>query len=360
MEVVDPEPVRTQIANVGRSHAYYHHLYGISPNYLDALNATYLEVADVPKTAESVIKALYSNNGDTFSTSLSTGLRKQLDGHAPDLYLMSLVPEFDASLLNSAASFLATAATFLDTNVARYNITSNSYIHACPFLHVPAQTITATSFADAPLSIPSYLALLPGNAGHLGNIKYNHLFVTLTNNPDPDRRDALYNELKGSREEAEEEDSTYTIWEFYKALDDMKLAMLILNIVMIVVMVVVMILCFFSLMSSMQTNVMEQAKEIGIMRALGLTRIQMIRVFAEEAFVLVITATLMGMICGMIVGYLLTSQIATLQGLPADLYFPTTMVVVMLSIAVVTSVISALSPTIAITAKPIVLIIKTV
>ena len=129
---------------------------------------------------------------------------------------------------------------------------------------------------------------------------------------------------------------------------------------MIVVMVVVMILCFFSLMSSMQTNVMEQSKEIGIMRALGLTRMQMVRVFAEEAFILVITATIMGMVSGMIVGYLLTSQMSTLQGLPADLYFPWILVVVMFSVAIVTSIISALSPILTLTTKPIVMIIKTV
>jgi ABC-type antimicrobial peptide transport system permease subunit len=47
----------------------------------------------------------------------------------------------------------------------------------------------------------------------------------------------------------------------------------------------IMILCFFSLMSSMHTNIMEQYKDIGILRSIGMTAFSIGRTYVEEAFV---------------------------------------------------------------------------
>jgi ABC-type lipoprotein release transport system permease subunit len=53
-----------------------------------------------------------------------------------------------------------------------------------------------------------------------------------------------------------------------------------------------MAVCFFSLMSSMYTNIHEQTHEIAILQALGLPVAWLRRIYIFEAFVLIITASL--------------------------------------------------------------------
>jgi ABC-type antimicrobial peptide transport system permease subunit len=55
-----------------------------------------------------------------------------------------------------------------------------------------------------------------------------------------------------------------------------------------------MVAAFFSLNSSMLTNISEQTKEVGILRAVGLTKAAIFRLYIYEAFILIIGASLLG------------------------------------------------------------------
>lgn len=72
----------------------------------------------------------------------------------------------------------------------------------------------------------------------------------------------------------------------------------VINIIFTVVIIIVMFLCFFSLTSSMSANIVQQSKEIAIMRSLGITRIGMILLYAYEAFVLVFSSSFLGLAIG--------------------------------------------------------------
>jgi ABC-type antimicrobial peptide transport system permease subunit len=61
-----------------------------------------------------------------------------------------------------------------------------------------------------------------------------------------------------------------------------------------IVTVVVLIIAFFSLNSSMFTNIMEQKMEIGILRALGVRKLAIFRLYTYEAFFLIFAASLLG------------------------------------------------------------------
>ncbi|KAH7828187.1 putative efflux ABC transporter, permease domain containing protein [Monocercomonoides exilis] len=362
METVYNQAIRTQIANQGRSHAFYHHVYGTTPNFMDNLDHKYVKVIDEEKSGDSVIKALYTDRNNPYSTVLSGGIRKAMDAKPGDVLMMNIIPATESSDDGGSALSFGDASEFLDFSLARINITATAYLEAIPFFNFPSQTISKTDEADVPLSIPAYLTMIPGNSGHLDNIKYNHLLIRFkegATESQMSRVQALYDELKAVIDDPGDNESTYKVWTLFNALDGFVLASDILNITFYAVTVLVMILCFFSLMSSMHTNVLEQAKEIGIMRALGLTRFQLVRVYVEEAFVLVLTATVMGMISGMVVGYLIISQMGSLQGLPTPMYFPWQLVLVMIAMAVVTSILSALEPTLSTMKKSIVSIIKT-
>ena len=63
--------------------------------------------------------------------------------------------------------------------------------------------------------------------------------------------------------------------EFFDYFDDTEtteVVQLILDIIFNVIIVITMVLCLFSLASSMSANLLDQTKEIGVLRAMGFTR----------------------------------------------------------------------------------------
>ena len=96
----------------------------------------------------------------------------------------------------------------------------------------------------------------------------------------------------------------------------------IVTLIFDIVIVITMFLCFFALSSSMGANLMEQAKEIGILRAIGFTKIRIIILYVYEAFILVMASSMMGIIVGVGVAFSMTIQFTVLQNLPMTFYFP--------------------------------------
>ena len=78
--------------------------------------------------------------------------------------------------------------------------------------------------------------------------------------------------------------------------------LLILDMIFGGVLIIVMFLCFFSLASSMSSNVLESAKEIGIIRFLGYTKRRIKMLYFYEAFILVMSSCSLGVFIGTLVG----------------------------------------------------------
>jgi len=68
----------------------------------------------------------------------------------------------------------------------------------------------------------------------------------------------------------------------------------VIKLVFQLVTVFAMMVSFFSLNTSMYTNIMEQCKEVGVLRALGLKKFAVFRIYTYEAFVLVISSAILG------------------------------------------------------------------
>ena len=64
-----------------------------------------------------------------------------------------------------------------------------------------------------------------------------------------------------------------------------------------------MFLCFFQLSTAMSANLFEQAKEIGVLRALGFTRFRIILLYAYESFILVMASSFLGVFVGTIAAF---------------------------------------------------------
>ena len=88
-----------------------------------------------------------------------------------------------------------------------------------------------------------------------------------------------------------------------------------------------MALCFFSLVASMFTNIWEQSKEIGILRAVGMTRWQITRLYVYEAFILVLAASMFGLVIGVVLGWTMSSQQQLFTQFPVTFVFPTALLV---------------------------------
>ena len=83
---------------------------------------------------------------------------------------------------------------------------------------------------------------------------------------------------------------------------DNKTEMLI-NQVFNVLVCIVMFLSFFALSASMSSNINSQKKEVGVLRAMGMTKYRIRLLYFYEALILVISSSLLGMFIGCTIGW---------------------------------------------------------
>merc|ERR1712000_784603 len=108
--------------------------------------------------------------------------------------------------------------------------------------------------------------------------------------------------------------------------------------------VVAMCVAFFSLIASMYANVREQTKELGVLRALGLTRPRLYRVYMYEAFTLVFSSSILGIIIGSTVGYTMVLQQALFTQRPLRFHFDAYLLLAVFLSSMLGAVIASLGP----------------
>ena len=96
----------------------------------------------------------------------------------------------------------------------------------------------------------------------------------------------------------------------------------ILNKVFMGLISITMFLCFFSLCASMSANLYEQKKEVGILRAMGMTKYRIRILYFYESLVLILSSCVMGVLIGAIVGYTILLQFNLLLHNSAEPFFP--------------------------------------
>ena len=82
----------------------------------------------------------------------------------------------------------------------------------------------------------------------------------------------------------------------------------IINLVFAITIAIMMFLSFFSLSASMSANLYDQQKEIGVLRAIGVTRYRITLLYFYEALVLVFAACFLGIMIGMVVAFTMCLQ----------------------------------------------------
>ena len=109
-----------------------------------------------------------------------------------------------------------------------------------------------------------------------------------------------------AREFTEAVGESVQVSETYIANNSMASALHLIDIIFSLTIAIMMFLCFFSLVASMSANLYDQSKEIGILRAMGVTKGRIRMLFFYEALILVFASCLLGVFVGTIVGYTMT------------------------------------------------------
>jgi len=95
----------------------------------------------------------------------------------------------------------------------------------------------------------------------------------------------------------------FEIWSYQDMIATSSDAASTLEAIFNVVIVITMFICYFSLSSSMTGNLYEQCKDIAIMRAMGMDKGMITKLYIYEAFILVVASSFSGVVIGTCVGY---------------------------------------------------------
>jgi len=104
-------------------------------------------------------------------------------------------------------------------------------------------------------------------------------------------------------------------------------------------------IALFGLLASMYTTVLERKREIVILKALGMRRMDLLRMFAGETTALLMTSGTLGAATGFILAYLLVSQQTVISELPTPFTVPVIPIIGMILIAVAMGIFGAWLPT---------------
>lgn len=89
-----------------------------------------------------------------------------------------------------------------------------------------------------------------------------------------------------------------------------------------VITLVAILMCFFSLWLSFIANVNENAWEFGVLRAIGLSSLQVVRIYLYEAFALILSAVIISTIIGFAIAATLTLQFDIFSEMAFEFTFP--------------------------------------
>lgn len=150
------------------------------------------------------------------------------------------------------------------------------------------------------LSIPAMMKL--GDPfSSLNETSWERVFIMLNDPSNKDDIQSLIFDFKDSFTTSQL--SNIKFFNYFDSSDTNDEVTSILDTIFNVIIAITMFLCFFSLCSSMSANLMDQTKEIGILRAMGFTKTRMKVLYFYEAFILVIASCLLGVVIGVIVGF---------------------------------------------------------
>lgn len=103
-------------------------------------------------------------------------------------------------------------------------------------------------------------------------------------------------------------------------------------------------LAFFLLLISMTQNVNDASWEFGVLRSMGLTKSEGMRIYMYEAYAVVVSAAILGVIVGFVTASAVAVQFYAFIELPVTLTFPWVLFGIMISLSLITVFFAVYAP----------------
>eukprot|EP00948_MAST-09A_sp_MAST-9A-sp1_P003404 g3404.t1 len=306
----------SSVSNIGGSDSSRANIIGVSPNVFNAMFSDFVQVEKVGTAFQSVDslnggelgKALYSVAGSQSAIVSASYVRGLALATCEDRAINSSLG-CTTRLNNSGGTPLYGQIKLIGSGPTdgRLNYTWGRRLQPLAFLSLApnfrfSKYPTGRSL-DILVSIPTYIRLSGGFIGSAERQIYDKIFIKFKSGATDYSKD----EMKLALREKLKNRFAY-IKDMREKSKSSAVIQSILDLFFNSMTVVGMTLCFFSLVASMIKNIRDQHKEIGILRSLGLTKNQLVRVYVYEAFVITASSSLFGVVVGTIVAWTFTMQ----------------------------------------------------
>lgn len=321
---IDANTVQTSATNFGRIHAKSVNIYAISANVLNIAGSYFLSVG----SQDNRLASLYSLSEQLYTVK---GSYSAVVGG----YFQSFL-----GLRSLQDPFLI--QTYSSSSPGQQQAVFNAVTETIAFMNsVPVflmNSLPSSSGQSMVVSIPTFMEMSAGNITSVRNLPIERVFVRTVDGLANEGVDSVYEGL------AKLLMADSTIYDDRSKLASLASTSALVSSIFNLVTLVALIVAFFSLNSSMVTNILEQTKEIGILRALGLTRFAIFRLYIYEAFILIFSAGILGTFIGIVVGWSMSAQLSIMANIPIQLYFPFNLFGLVSLVSLICSVLATLSP----------------
>ena len=158
------------------------------------------------------------------------------------------------------------------------------------------------------------------------------IFVKLSPNITTERRDFIANGIRSYFK-----DDQTILLDLAFAMESVTSSLTLFQLFVGVVGLIALCLAFFLLMVSTTQNIKENVWEYGCLRAVGLNKVQGIRVFMYEQYIVIICSLILGTAVGIVLAAICTAQFFLFLEFPFRLVFPSELLYAMIGLALLTT-----------------------
>eukprot|EP01027_Heterolobosea_sp_BB2_P005035 GEZU01007741.1.p1 GENE.GEZU01007741.1~~GEZU01007741.1.p1 ORF type:complete len:341 (+),score=72.01 GEZU01007741.1:91-1113(+) len=335
---------RPEVSNVGRFRNVVQRVKGISPGLLDTLDSRFLVPAEQNTSSPfSLSEQLYTTRGS--GAGLISSAFKEFAGLSGLDSEFLVTWKFQDGALPIIYRKVMLPMAFLDSAPA---------LDFTKFPNRLAAREREADIADIAVSLPTVVRLTEGYLSSVTQVHIQRIFVDLGSK----WTSSDLSKVKTLLEDCVPPGYQLSVANLQDELAPLQVAVNVSNAFFVFTTAIAMFLCFFSLVSSMYTNIQHQSKEIGVLRAIGVGKLPMYRIYVYEAYILILSASLMGLVIGFSVAYVTHIQQSLFTELPLAFVFPYELVITIFVLAIVFSFLSSLQPIVRLTNKPIVAILR--
>ncbi|EGC33767.1 hypothetical protein DICPUDRAFT_56279 [Dictyostelium purpureum] len=336
----------SQITNLGHIYSDNTNLYAVSPNFFTTTLPGFLKANSIATDPDYPLGDINYLSEQIYS--ISSG-NKLLIGSLYESNIGASLQQPFLLQLNLKKSSTS------ENNQTRYLVEPVAMLDSAPIFKF--SKFPSVLSQDSIVSLPSFLSYSSSVFSSVRELPMKSVVLKLnTSNKNSVEaiKTRIFNYLNTNLNE------DFTILDYYDKIAPNATASKIIQYFFSFTTILAMLISFFSLMSSVYSNILEQTKEIGVLRAVGIPKRWMIRIYVYESFVLVLSSSFLGVFIGTIVGWTMILQRVLFTQLPIPFEFPWQLLIVIFLCSMVFSFFSAFGPIRKVLNQPIVNIMRVV